>query len=46
MRWRFYRLAAKLVHHAGAWVLQIKTEAEKLALLVALRQRCYEWSVT
>ena len=46
LRWRFYRLAAKLVHHAGAWVLQIKTEAEKLALLVALRQKCYQWSVT
>ena len=46
LRWRFYRLAAKLVHHAGAWVLKVKTEAAKLALLVALRQKCYECSVT
>lgn len=46
LRWKLYRLAGKLVCHAGAWVLKIKTEGEKLALLVAVRQRCYEWSVS
>jgi len=46
LRWKLYRLAGKLVSHAGAWVLQIKTEGAKLALLMAVRQKCYEWSVT
>jgi hypothetical protein len=46
LRWKLYRLAGKLVSHAGAWVLKIKTEGAKLALLNAVRQRCYEWSVT
>ena len=45
LRWKLYRLAGKLVRHAGAWVLQVKTGSEKLALLLAVRQRCYEWSV-
>lgn len=46
LRWKLYRLAGKLVRHAGVWSLKIKTESEKLALLIALRQKCYEWSVT
>lgn len=44
LRWRLYRLAGKLIRHAGAWVLKIRTEGEKLALLMAVRQQCYEWS--
>jgi hypothetical protein len=40
LRWKLYRLAGKLVRHAGAWVLQIKTDCEKLALLLAVRQKC------
>jgi len=44
LRWKLYRLAGKLVRHAGAWVLQIRTEGEKLALLQAARQRCYALS--
>lgn len=41
LRWKLYRLAGKLVRHAGAWVLKIKTDCEKLALLLAVRQKCY-----
>ena len=40
LRWKRYRLAGKLVRHAGAWVLQVKTGSEQLALLLAVRQRC------
>ena len=46
LRWKLYRLAGKLVRHAGAWVLKIQTETEKLALFIALRQKCYECLVT
>jgi hypothetical protein len=46
LRWKLYRVAGKLVRHSRAWVLKVRTESAKLALLVALRQRCYEWSVT
>ena len=46
LRWKLYRLAGKLVRHAGVWSLKIKSESEKLAPLIGLRQRCYEWSVT
>jgi hypothetical protein len=46
LRWKLYRLAGKLVRHSRAWVLKVKTESEKLALLIAVRQRCYAWSVT
>jgi hypothetical protein len=41
LRWKLYRLAGKLVRHAGSWVLKVRTESEKLALLVAVRERCF-----
>ena len=44
LRWKLYRVAGKLVRHARAWVLKVRTEGEKLALLEAARQRCYELS--
>ncbi len=40
LRWQFYRLAGKLVRHARQWVLQVKTDGEKLALLMEARHRC------
>ncbi len=46
LRWKVYRLAGKLVRHARAWVLKVRTEGEKLALLEAARQKCYELSVS
>lgn len=46
LRWKLYRLAGKLVRHARVWVLKVRTEGEKLALLEAARQRCYELSVS
>ncbi len=46
LRWKLYRVAGKLVRHARAWVLKVRTEGEKLALLEAARQRCYELSVS
>ena len=42
LRWKVYRLAGKLVRHAGVWALKVRAEGEKLALLQAARQRCYE----
>ena len=33
LRWKLYRLAAKLVRHAHLWMLQIKTDVEKWRLL-------------
>jgi len=46
LRWKLYRLAGKLVRHARVWVLKVRTEGEKLALLQAARQRCYELSLS
>jgi len=46
LRWKLYRLAGKLVRHARAWVLQVRTEGEKLALLAAARRKCYELSTS
>ena len=46
LRWKLYRVAGKLVRHARAWVLKVRTEGEKLALLEAARQRRYELSVS
>lgn len=46
LRWKLYRLAGKLVRHARAWVLKIKTDWEKLALLLAVRRKCYQGSVS
>lgn len=44
LRWKLYRLAGKLIRHAGVWVLKIKAQGEKLALLAAARQRCHAMS--
>jgi hypothetical protein len=46
LRWKLYRLAGKLVRHARVWVLKVCTEGEKLGLLQAARQKCYELSVS
>jgi Transposase DDE domain group 1 len=40
LRWKVYRLAGKLVRHARRWVLQVKADAEKWALLASARKRC------
>jgi hypothetical protein len=34
------------VRHPRGWVLKVRAEGEKLALLRAARQRCYELSVS
>ncbi len=41
LRWQLYRLAAKLVRHGRQWILKVRTTSEKLALLLALRQKCF-----
>ena len=40
LRWKVYRLAAKLVRHARGWVLRIKADLEKWRLLESARLRC------
>jgi hypothetical protein len=40
LRWKVYRLAGKLVRHARTWILQVKADAEKWALLESARGRC------
>ena len=40
LRWKLYRLAAKLVRHARGWVLRIKADLEKFELLQAARLCC------
>jgi len=40
LRWKVYRLAGKLVRHARELILQIKTDAEKWALLQSARLQC------
>lgn len=40
LRWKLYRLAAKLVRHARLWVLQIKADLEKWRLLQSARLAC------
>ena len=40
LRWKLYRLAGKLVHHARGWMLQIKADLEKWRLLQAARTCC------
>ncbi len=40
LRWKLYRLAAKLVRHARGWVLQIKADLEKWRLLESARLAC------
>jgi hypothetical protein len=44
LRWQLYRLAGKLVRHGRQWILKVRTESEKLALLLALRKKCFELS--
>jgi hypothetical protein len=41
LRWQIYRLAGKLVRHGRQWTLKVKTEAEKLAMLMSVREKCY-----
>jgi len=40
LRWKLYRLAAKLVRHARGWVLQIKADLEKWRCLESTRLAC------
>jgi hypothetical protein len=40
LRWQLYRLAAKLVRHGRQWILKVRTDSEKLALLLAVRKKC------
>jgi Transposase DDE domain group 1 len=40
LRWKLYRLAAKLVRHARGLILQIKADAEKWRLLQSARLEC------
>ena len=40
LRWKLYRLAAKLVRHARGWVLQIKADLAKWRLLESARVCC------
>ena len=42
LRWKLYRLAGKLVRHGRQWFLKVRTESEKLALLLAMRKKCFE----
>lgn len=44
LRWQLYRLAAKLVRHGRQWILKVRTDSEKLALLLAVRKKCYQLS--
>ncbi len=40
LRWKLYRLAAKLVRHARGWVLRVKADLEKWRLLESARLAC------
>lgn len=40
LRWKLYRLAAKLVRHARRWVLRIKADLEKWELIQSARLAC------
>lgn len=40
VRWQLIQLAGRIVHHAGQVVLKLRVEAEALAGLHAIRQRC------
>jgi len=44
LRWQLYRLAAKLLRHGRQWILKVRTDSEKLALLLAVRKKCYQLS--
>jgi hypothetical protein len=45
LRWQLYRLAGKLVRHGRQWFLKIRTASEKLALLRAVRKKCWALSL-
>jgi hypothetical protein len=45
LRWQIYRLAGKLVRHGRQWILKVRTESEKLALLLAVREKCFALSL-
>ena len=40
LRWKLYRLAAKLVRHARGWVLRLQADWEKWELLHSARLCC------
>ena len=40
LRWKLYRLAAKLVRHARGWMLRVKADGEKWRLLESARLGC------
>jgi hypothetical protein len=42
IRWKLIQLAGRIVRHAGRVVLKLSTDADKLTLIHAIRQRCYE----
>ena len=44
LRWQIYRIAGKLVRHGRQWILKVKTDSEKLAMLMAVRARCRQMS--
>jgi hypothetical protein len=44
LRWQIYRLAGKLVRHGRSQVLKLKTDAEKFAMLMLARERCWRLS--
>ena len=46
LRWQLYRLAGKLVRHGRQWFLKIRTGSERLALLLAVRKKCFALSAT
>jgi hypothetical protein len=44
LRWQLYRLAGKLVRHGRQWSLKVRTNSERLALLLAMRKKCFALS--
>jgi hypothetical protein len=44
VRWQIYRLAGKLVKHGRQWTLKVKSDGEKLAMLMSAREKCYRMS--
>jgi hypothetical protein len=40
LRWQIYRLAGKLVRHGRQWTLKVKSDGEKLAMLISAREKC------
>jgi hypothetical protein len=44
-RWKLVQIAGRIVRHAGRLVLKLAVEADLLALVRGIRQRCYEESL-